>query len=295
MQHNATVSIGDTASTSSARSAVAPPDTGGGPIDAVLGAAVEVANAAAVEEAGPYRRVGAHLGGWPLAAGGGGKAALHAFACDDPGYVGWYWAVEVARVPRSKKVTVDDVVLLPGADAVLPPAWVPWSERLRPGDVGVGDILPTAADDPRLALRVTDTEGWIDDTLWLELGLGRARVLSADGRDDAAERWYDGAPGPDTDITRAAPQPCGSCGFSVPLAGALGRVFRVCANALSPEDGRVVSLDHGCGAHSEALVMPSAHPSPLPFDDGAVEDVSVLAHPPGSVDDGEPGEPGGHS
>ena len=29
-------------------------------------------------------------------------------------------------------------------------------------------------------------------------------------------------------------------------------MFGVCANEYAPDDGRVVSLDHGCGAHSEA-------------------------------------------
>jgi hypothetical protein len=31
-------------------------------------------------------------------------------------------------------------------------------------------------------------------------------------------------------------------------------MFGVCANEYSPSDGKVVSFDHGCGAHSEALV-----------------------------------------
>ncbi len=53
-------------------------------------------------------------------------------------------------------------------------------------------------------------------------------------------------------LARAAPAPCASCGFLVRLAGPLGAVFGVCANAYAPEDGRVVSVDHGCGAHSEA-------------------------------------------
>ena len=30
------------------------------------------------------------------------------------------------------------------------PEWVPWTERLRPGDLGVGDVLPTEEDDARL-------------------------------------------------------------------------------------------------------------------------------------------------
>lgn len=271
------------------------PDALVGPADAALATAVELARHAAVHEAGPFRRVGDHLGVWAVGANGGGKAAVHAFSCLDAGYLGWYWAVEMARIPRSKVATVDDVVLLPGAQALLAPTWVPWSERLRPGDVGVGDILPTAADDPRLTLRLTDTEGWVDDTLWFELGLGRARVLSAFGRDEAAERWYDGEHGPAAEIAQAAPHPCGSCGFLVGLVGALGRVCGVCANSLARADGQVVMFDHGCGAHSEALVVPSGHASPMSYDDALLETVGVAVHPPGSVDDVDPGETGGHS
>ena len=35
------------------------------------------------------------------------------------------------------------------------------------------------------------------------------------------------------------------------LSGSLGALFGVCANEWSPDDGRVVAFDHGCGAHSE--------------------------------------------
>ena len=41
--------------------------------------------------------------------------------------------------------------------------------------------------------------------------------------------------------------------------GPLGRVFGVCANEFAPDDGRVVSLDHGCGAHSEAATAPGGY------------------------------------
>ena len=47
---------------------------------------------------------------------------------------------------------------------------------------------------------------------------------------------------------------------------ALRAVFGVCANAWSPSDGQVVSLDHGCGAHSESDVPPddaAAHGHPI--------------------------------
>jgi hypothetical protein len=81
---------------------------------------------------------------------------------------------------------------------------------------------------------------------------GRARVLSAAGRDLTADRWYAGAHGPRTALASAAPAPCLNCGFLIRLGGPLGRAFGVCANEYAPDDGRVVSLDHGCGAHSEA-------------------------------------------
>ena len=55
-------------------------------------------------------------------------------------------------------------------------------------------------------------------------------------------------------MAKAAPAHCRSCGFLTPLAGALGTAFGACANAMSPDDGRVVALDHGCGAHSEVVV-----------------------------------------
>ena len=97
-----------------------------------------------------------------------------------------------------------------------------------------------------------------------ELGLGRARVLSLEGRDLAAERWYDGSHGPDAPLAQAAPASCDSCGFLVRLAGPLSQVFGVCANAHANDDGRVVSYDHGCGAHSEAQLAKKNQPLPLP-------------------------------
>ncbi|MFZ4600665.1 MAG: DUF3027 domain-containing protein, partial [Terrimicrobiaceae bacterium] len=50
------------------------------------------------------------------------------------------------------------------------------------------------------------------------------------------------------------PKPCASCGFFLPIAGSLRSAFGVCANAIAPDDARVVSVDHGCGAHSEATL-----------------------------------------
>jgi hypothetical protein len=256
-------------------------------VDATCAAAVDIARAAAVEEAGGEEAVGEHLG----AEAEGDRLVLHRFACTSRAYPGWAWTVVVTRAPRTRKVTVDDVVLMPHDGALLTPVWIPWSQRLRPGDVGVGDLLPTAADDPRLALRVTDVEEFVDTDAFLELGLGRPRVLSTLGRDETCDRWYSGEPGPDASIAKVAPATCLTCGFHVRLSGALGRLFGVCANELAPDDARVTSVDHGCGAHSEALVAPSAHPEPVVFEDdpgGAVPgDVELVGVGSGAGTDPE--------
>jgi hypothetical protein len=95
----------------------------------------------------------------------------------------------------------------------------------------------------------------------------RARVLSAIGRDDTALRWYTSEHGPKTPLASAAPGLCSGCGFFVRLGGPLGRVFGVCANEYAPDDGRVVSLDHGCGAHSEGVTAATADQSLRPVID----------------------------
>jgi DUF3027 family protein len=278
--------------------------------------AVDLARAAAEEMAGPAG-VGEHV----IATADSDRVVTHLFHSLDPAYRGWCWAITVARASRSKHVTVSESLLLPGPGAILAPDWVPWRERLRPGDLGVGDLLPAAPDDERLVPMATldgddgltdwgesawavpgaelaglalaadeagtedaaDAAGAVDglddegeagatsaaseatriaaearasavpDTVPL-----RARVLSSIGRDDTALRWYTSEHGPKTPLAHAAPGLCAGCGFFVRLAGPLGQVFGVCANAYAPDDGRVVSVDHGCGAHSEAVFAPSA-------------------------------------
>lgn len=234
--------------------------------DELAAQAVGLARAAAVEVAGEDQ-VGSHLG----VQAEGERVVTHLFESLTPGYHGWRWAVTLSRASRAKVVTVSEVVLLPGPDALLAPEWVPWRDRLRPGDLGVGDLLPAAPDDERL-VPVAVTEG--EDGLTEPPGepdevpaTGQVRVLSAIGRDETAERWYTGDHGPHTPVARAAPAQCESCGFLVRLGGPLGRVFGVCANAYAPEDGRVVSVDHGCGAHSEGVPAPGAEPVMPPIID----------------------------
>jgi hypothetical protein len=241
-------------------------------LDEICVQAVDLARAAAVELAGDAS-VGAHVG----VQADDERVVTHLFSCLDRAYRGWRWAVTVGRASRAKIATVSEIALTPGPDSLLAPEWVPWSERVRPGDVGVGDLMPAASDDERL-IPIAVLEGddgvtdWDDSGGWdagseiaAALGLavagndpdqaprGRSRVLSAIGRDATAIRWYSSERGPATPLAKAAPGPCVTCGFLMPLAGPLGRVFGVCAIEYAPDDGRIVSLDHGCGAHSEAL------------------------------------------
>lgn len=152
--------------------------------DAVCVAAVDLARAAAVALESPAA-VGEHLGYEPEDE----RVVTHYFACLMPSYVGWRWAVTVARASRAKEATVSETLLLPSTDAMLAPEWVPWSERLRPGDLGPGDLLPTPEDDPRLLPGYTGADELGPDDAELlgpigwEVGLGRVRVLSPIGRE----------------------------------------------------------------------------------------------------------------
>jgi hypothetical protein len=247
-------------------------------LDQVCADAVDLALAAAEDVAG-IGEVGRHVG--MLAEGD--RVVTHLFECRERGYRGWNWAVTVTRAPRTKFVTLDETVLVAGDGSVLAPDWVPWSERLRPGDLGPGDLLPVAEDDARLVPAYTGQDEEppgayreiVRDTLPLvgyQLGLGRPRVLSREGREEAAERWHEGEFGPHSPMAQAAPARCSGCGFLAPLAGMLGQGFGVCTNEIAPSDGRVVSLDFGCGAHSEAAVVPLTHPTSEPVIDEYVYD-----------------------
>jgi len=266
--------------------------------DQACAEAVDLARQAAVDDAGASQ-VGDHVG----IEVEGDRVLTHLFACLDPAYVGWRWAVTVARASRSKVVTVSESLLLPGPDSLLAPDWVPWTDRVRPGDLKAGDLMPASSDDERLVplVALSGNQGlldWQGDDSWspgaelagAELadesqldadaddlapdrigparrmeGVARPRrVLSSIGRDEAAVRWHGGEHGPRSPLASAAPACCITCGFMVRLDGPLGRVFGVCANEYAPDDGSVVSVDHGCGAHSDGDVVSRDDSEPIP-------------------------------
>ena len=214
---------------------------------------LELARSAAIADAGNPELVGADVS---VEIDDDGRVETYLFEAHLAGYKGWRWCVTIAKVDKKSEPTICDVVVLPGPDALLAPEWVACRDRIQPGDVGVGDIVPSSLDDTRLVPSVHSliADEDLDAMQVFDLGLGRARVMSIEGRDQASKRWYESDRGPQSPIAQAAPKPCSSCAFFVPISGSLRASFGVCANAISPEDARVVSVDHGCGAHSEATL-----------------------------------------
>lgn len=236
--------------------------------DAIAAAAVELARAAAVDTAGAMG-VGDHLG----LSVEGDRVITHLFECPHPGYRGWRWSVTIVRASRAKAPTVNEVVLLPGEGALRSAEWVPWADRIQPGDVTPGLLMPSPGDDPRLEPGYTGGERAADAdpaeasqlrAVVAELGLGRERVLSLEGRDEATERWLASDAGPNNQMTKLAPDVCETCGFFVRLQGNLGMLFGACANAYSASDSTVVSVDHGCGAHSSVGTQAKTDELPAP-------------------------------
>ena len=257
-------------------------------------------------------------------------------AADVRGYEGWQWSVTLYHDAEVGTWTVNESSLVPTDDALVPPAWVPWKDRLEPTDLAPTDSIGTDPDDPRLeggfrktepvagatagedgtsaetaeqaepaepvaektqdsaenaenaesadssetaesaeATESTETaetqetavaeateetaeaakaeaQAQQTDEIVEEFALSRRHVLSPQGRAQVAKRWYEGPRGPKALSTKTADgNLCSTCGFFVPLKGELNLMFGVCANKWSPDDGRVVSVDHGCGEHSE--------------------------------------------
>lgn len=253
------------------------------------------------------------------------------FATEYRGYEGWQWSVTLFHDEELDRWTVNESSLVPTDQALRPPEWVPWKDRLEPTDLSVTDSIGTDPDDPRLeegfrrtravgeqaqpedgaddaaAVLASDevassedvptppdaesgegsdseaaatAQSDVDDAVE-EFDLSRRHVMSPLGRSQTAKRWYEGPRGPKSLSTKTAGgHTCATCGFFVPLKGELNLLFGVCANKWSPDDGRVVSLDHGCGEHSEIEPPEPTHlwvQSKPAFDDLHID---IIAHAP---------------
>ena len=223
-----------------------PTDGASADLAAVLMGAVDLPAPAIMEFSGPDV-VGEYLG----AGFEDPTSATHRFLATMPGYQGWQWAVVVAAHPGADHATISEVVLVPGPTALLAPQWVPWQERVQPGDLSPGDLLATPTDDPRLV------PGYVSSgDPGTRRARGRDRPRPAPGaqpvgphrgrRALAGRRVRTGL----GDGPRRHARVCRDCGYYLPLTGSLGTVFGVCANEMSA-DGHVVADEYGCGAHSD--------------------------------------------
>nr|WP_278745455.1 DUF3027 domain-containing protein [Bifidobacterium catenulatum] len=125
------------------------------------------------------------------------------------------------------------------------------AETTDAGDNGETDADGVGGSQDESAAASVTSEEDIDEAVE-EFDLSRRHVLTPLGRSQTAKRWYEGPRGPKSLSTKTSDgNPCSTCGFFIPLKGELNLLFGVCANKWSPDDGRVVSIDHGCGEHSE--------------------------------------------
>ena len=139
----------DNLTESTGAAAVATTDEWSPELATVLTGAAELARAAVAEHSGEDT-VGEYLGvGYEDP-----TSATHRFLAHLPGYQGWQWAVVVAGYPGADHATVSEVVLVPGPTALLAPEWVPWDQRVRPGDLGPGDLLAPRHGRPAAGARL---------------------------------------------------------------------------------------------------------------------------------------------
>lgn len=193
----------------------------------------------ALEELGEGE-IGEHIG----VGGMSRNVATHRFAASVPGYAGWEWQAVVACAEGSRYVTVNEVALVPGKEdgALKAPEWVPYADRVRPGDLGPGDFMPPEPDDPRL-----DDDGNLTDYAIKE----------------AEKRWRRSEFGPNSEMASQAPLQCKTCAFYAEFRPNFG----VCVNEYSA-DQNVVHATYGCGAHSKTKVSePEAQPVGEAYDD----------------------------
>lgn len=86
----------------------------------------QVTARAAAVEAAPTGGVGAFI----ESVSEGEGVTTYLFEGKLKGYVGWRWSVTLFEGDAKSKPTISELVLLPGAESLVAPDWIPWSERL---------------------------------------------------------------------------------------------------------------------------------------------------------------------
>ena len=228
-------------------------------------AAVDDAREALLGSRSPAADVGDHLGAVSEAA----KVDHPLLRLQRAGYRGWRWSVTVPA-PRGRSTSRSTRSCCSPATT---PSWPPSGCRGASGS-GRATSAPATCSPPRRTTRGWFRRSWrttsyadLDAVKEVadELGLGRARVLSLEGRELAAAALVRRQPRPRRRRSPSPPRASASPAASWSgWPGPLSQSFGVCANAFANDDGRVVSFDHGCGAHSEAQLHKRNMPQPLP-------------------------------
>ncbi|MBG6085237.1 DUF3027 domain-containing protein [Zhihengliuella flava] len=175
-------------------------------LDAVLADAQDAARAALARHV-PEAQVGDHLG----VSAEGDRLVMHRFEAKRRGYAGWYWYVTLARGPRVKVATVCDSGLLPGENALLAPAWVPWADRVAPEELAeekareaaeaAGGTAEQAGDGDESSAPATPAE---PTTTAESAEVDEAASAGAPESADAPAAASDAAEAPNTDSDAAA-------------------------------------------------------------------------------------------
>lgn len=208
--------------------------------------------------------VGEHIG-----VSTSGELAVHRFRSLAPGYKDWEWVAVLACVRGSGAITVNEVSLQAGKKASLAPEWIPYEDRVLPGDLGPGDTLPPRADDDRLCEFKE-----LKSASNFPRNPQAPKTLSQKGLEQTLKRWRTGDFGPNSEFASKAAMMCRTCAFYLPFNDVETR-FGACTNEYSA-DGHIVHETYGCGAHAETKEASEGQGNRHygAFDDGAFEDVS---------------------
>ncbi len=92
--------------------------------DEVVRVALPIAKAALLDVAEPSS-VGKSAGSMSE----GDRVFSLCFECLSVGYPGWFWSVTLSRIDDKAQPSVLETGLFPGENALVAPAWVPWSDH----------------------------------------------------------------------------------------------------------------------------------------------------------------------
>ncbi|MDR0788833.1 MAG: DUF3027 domain-containing protein [Bifidobacteriaceae bacterium] len=201
------------------------------------------------------------------------SVASYSYSSNLSGYKNWIFIITVSNSGKSNDISVLEYNFVASENSVLPPEWIPWSERIEPEDFTEYDVVPYIENDDNLittedyqkanlkALQIeSEPESEITDPNknvldFIELASAdtayKNRIITNQSLKSTLNKWYEGRRGPNSISSSISSENCSTCAYFVKLDGKFGDKFGVCFNTYSSDEGSVISNDHGCGAHSE--------------------------------------------